>query len=234
MLINMFTLMSESGGFLFLPPTVGHQHISCRAVVGKFCFELGHSVWSWTFYSLGTFWQAHLWPWIILCSPLPPSCHNHTRLILSDLSFIPANQLPRCALFHHLLSRDSIIISLTLIPYFLLLPCISFLFFHLCPILLPPVAASGSTLTHPSARAQTNQSRVVLFRKDQKQLVSFHVYRFFLICLCCPICESCSPGTLNAYLTHSHLYLETIACLHDSVLISTQSMCCVSSMVAVK
>lgn len=71
------------------------------------------------------FWQAVPWPWIILCSPLPPSRHNHTCLILSNLSFILANQLLRCALFHHLLSCDSIIISLTPIPNSLPAPCIS-------------------------------------------------------------------------------------------------------------
>lgn len=32
-------------------------------------------------------------------SPLPPSHHNHTCLILSNLSFILANQLQRCTLF---------------------------------------------------------------------------------------------------------------------------------------
>lgn len=62
------------------------------------------------------FWQALLWPWIILCSPLRPSRHNHTCLILSNLSFILANQLLRCALFHHLLSCDSIIFSLIPTP----------------------------------------------------------------------------------------------------------------------
>ncbi len=57
------------------------------------------------------FWRGRLRAWIILCSPLPPSHHNHTCLIFSDLSFILANQLPCCTLFHHWLSYDSIIFS---------------------------------------------------------------------------------------------------------------------------
>lgn len=125
------------------------------------------------------FWQALLWPRIILCSPLPLplSRHNHTCLILSNLSSILANQLSCCALFHNFLSYPP--------------PCsypIFPLFLHLYLVVLSPVMASGSTLTRPSARAQTNQSRVVLFHKDQKQLVSSHVSRFFLVCPCCPIC----------------------------------------------
>lgn len=44
---------------------------------------------------------------------LPPGRHNHTCLILSNPSFILANQLLRCAPFRHLLSCDSIIFSLT-------------------------------------------------------------------------------------------------------------------------
>lgn len=63
------------------------------------------------------------------------------------------------------------------------------LFLHLYLLVLSPVMASGSTLTHPSARAQTNQSRVVLCHKDQKQLVSSHVSRFFLsACAATSVC----------------------------------------------
>ena len=86
------------------------------------------------------FWQALLWPWIILCSPLPPSRHNHTCLILSNLSFILANQLLRCALFHHLLSCDSIIFSLIPTPQPPQPPCsypIYPLFLHLYLVVLP-------------------------------------------------------------------------------------------------
>ena len=100
----------------------------------------------------------------------------------------------------------------------------------------PPVMASGSTLTRPSARAQTNQSRVVLFHKDQKQLVSSHVSRFFLVYLCRPIClprhadRECLPDFL--------IPLSMNYCL--SACTCSSSSCCqglthlVSSMVAIK
>lgn len=121
-----------------------------------------------------------------------------TRLILSNLSFILANQLLRCALFFHLLSCDSIIYSYPPTPPPALTSYSLFfsIFISLC---FPPVMASGSTLTRPSARAQTNQSRVVLFHKDQKQLVSSHVSCFLLVCLCCPICLPASsiPPSMN-------------------------------------
>lgn len=81
------------------------------------------------------FWQALVWPWIILCSPLPPGRHNHTCLILSNLSFTPANQLPRCALFLHLLSCDPVLFSLTLPPY-----PESPLFLHLYLVVLSPLS----------------------------------------------------------------------------------------------
>lgn len=71
----------------------------------------------------------------------------------------------KCILFTHLLPQ---------------LPALNPLFLHPCLLLLPLVMASGSTLTLPSARAQTNQSQAVLFHKDQKQLVSFHISCFFL------------------------------------------------------
>lgn len=87
-------------------------------------------------------------------------------------------------------------------PPLLLLPPFFPIFILFCSsplpillLLLLTVMASGSTLTPPSARVQTNQSRVVLFHKDQKQLVSSHVSRFFLVCLCCPICLPAYTGT---------------------------------------
>ena len=137
-----------------------------------------------TFYSPWPFGKASLRPWINHDSPLPPSHHNHTSNLI-NCSFSPVNQLRHCAPFHHLLSCDSIILSfpplppppepppLTLYSVFFSI----FIFFHF----ITPVIASGSTLTHPSARAQTNPSLVVLFHKDQKQLVSSHVSRFFLV-----------------------------------------------------
>lgn len=151
-----------------------------------------------TFYSCRPFGKLFRGPGLSSAPPLLPSRHNHTCLILSNLSFILANQLLRCALFHHLLSCDSIIFSLTPLPTPLPLhpppPTLTLYSLSFSPLSscsaspFPPVMASGSTLTRPSARAQTNQSRVVLFHKDQKQLVSSHVSRFFLVCLCCPIC----------------------------------------------
>lgn len=88
--------------------------------------------------------------------------------------------------FHHLLSCDSLILSLTPPPNPLLLPFTPSFFSIFISFSFLRVMASGSILTRPSARAQTNQSRVVLFHKDQKQLVSFHVSLFFLVCLCRP------------------------------------------------
>lgn len=124
----------------------------------------------------------------VLDYPLLPSPSQFviiTRLILSNLSSVLANQFLRCVLFHHLLSCDSIIFSLTLtLCSYPIFP----IFLHFYLVVLSLAMALGSTLTHPSARAQTNQSRVVLFHKDQKQLVSSHISRFFLVCLCCPIC----------------------------------------------
>lgn len=104
----------------------------------------------------------------------------------------------------------------------------------------PPVMASGSTLTRPSARAQTNQSRVVLFHKDQKQLVSSHVSRFFLVCLCCPICL---PGHTEITWVHECLPDFFIPLSMNYMLVcmtcSSSSRCqgpthLVSSMVAIK
>lgn len=68
-----------------------------------FPFSLS-TVWVWlhvypNILSTLAFWQALLWPWIIQRSALPPGRHNHTCLILSNLSFTPANQLLCCALF---------------------------------------------------------------------------------------------------------------------------------------
>lgn len=145
----------------------------------------------------------------------PPSRHNHTCLILSNLSFILANQLPRCALFQPLALLWFNYILPTLCSYSMF-P----LFLHLYLVVLPhplpfPVMASGSILTRPSARAQTNQSRVVLFHKDQKQLVSSHISRFFLVCLCCPICLP-SPR-MPAWLFSVFYIYELLFVLHDSL-----------------
>lgn len=73
-------------------------------------------------YSPSNFGKSLRQPWIILCSPLPPSCHNHTCLILSNLSFVLATQLQRCTLLHHWLSSDSIIFSLIRRPLLLFPP----------------------------------------------------------------------------------------------------------------
>lgn len=102
------------------------------------------------------FWQALLWPWIILCSPLPPSRHNHTCLILSNLSFILANQLLCCALFHHLHSCDSIIFSLAPFPTPLLWPHIP----SFCPSLsLSAFLCHGIRVNlDPSKRQGSNKS----------------------------------------------------------------------------
>lgn len=162
-------------------------------------------------YSPSNFGKSLRQRWIILCSPLPPSCHNHTCLILSNLSFVLATQLQRCTLLHHWLSSDSIIFSLIPAPScsFPLItsifsPSLSCRASSPCPSPgpLPPTAmTSGSTLTHPSARAQTNPSRVVLFHKDQKQLVSFHVSRFSPLPACAAhsvFLSVCLPACLVA------------------------------------
>lgn len=73
-------------------------------------------------YSPSNFGESLRQRWIILCSPLPPSCHNHTCLILSNLSFVLATQLQRCTLLHHWLSSDSIILSLIPRPLLLFPP----------------------------------------------------------------------------------------------------------------
>lgn len=73
-------------------------------------------------YSPSNFGKSLRQSWIILCSPLPPSCHNHTCLILSNLSFVLATQLQRCTLLHHWLSSDSIIFSLIRRPLLLFPP----------------------------------------------------------------------------------------------------------------
>lgn len=107
-----------------------------------------------TLYSPRPFGRVLLWPRIILCSPLPPSRHNHTCLILSNLSFILANQLLRCALFHHLLSCDSIIFSL-IPPH--PSPCSSPLFLHLYLVVLSPCHGIRVNLD-PSKRQGSNKS----------------------------------------------------------------------------
>lgn len=79
-------------------------------------------------YSPSNFGKSLRQRWIILCSPLPPSCHNHTCLILSNLSFVLATQLQRCTLLHHWLSSDSIIFSLIPRPLLLFPPLITSIF----------------------------------------------------------------------------------------------------------
>lgn len=137
--------------------------------------------------------------------------------------------------FNHLLScplPQSPPLALT--PY-------SLFFLHLYLFLLLSVVVSGSTLTRPSARAQTNQSRVVLFHKDQKQLVSSHVWLLFFVYL--------SRHHLSAW-SRRNLLWSMNACLtfHFSLAMNYRlsawlcnlSSCCrfvthlVSSMVAIK
>lgn len=164
------------------------------------------------------FWQALLWPWIILCSPLPPSRHNHTCLILSNLSFILANQLLRCTLFHHLLSCDSIIISLTPIPNSLLLPCI----FSVSPSLSCSAFPCHCIRVNldPSKRQGSNKSVSGCTLPQGSKTVSKFPYISLLSYL--PVLPYLSTWsrrnllqTMNACLTFSYLYLWTIACLHD-------------------
>lgn len=97
------------------------------------------------------------------------------------------------------------------------------LFLHLYLVVPPPAMASGSTLTRPSARAQTNQSRVVLFHKDQKQLVSFHVSHFFS---CLPVLPNPSTWShrnllkpVNGCLTVSYTDHSSFARLHDFIIL---------------
>lgn len=49
-------------------------------------FQLEHSlVWIHAYQNTlftQAFWQAFVWPWIILCSPLPPGHHNHTSNLI--------------------------------------------------------------------------------------------------------------------------------------------------------
>ena len=78
-----------------------------------------------------------------------------------------------------------------------------------------PVMASGSTLTRPSARAQTNQSRVVLFHKDQKQLVSSHVSRFF----------SCLPVLLHLSAWSHRNFSQVRECLPTYFIPLSMSYC---------
>lgn len=92
--------------------------------------------------------------------------YSHTSNLMKP-QLCPCHSAPCCVLFHHLLSCDSLVFSLTLCSH-----CIFPLSLHLYLVVLSPAMASGSTLTHPSARVQTNQCRVVLSHKDQKQLVS--------------------------------------------------------------
>lgn len=73
-----------------------HETKSCRVL----CFILS-TAWDGsmlikTFYPPRPFSKPCRGPGL---SPLPPSHHNHTCLILSNLSFILANQLQRCTLF---------------------------------------------------------------------------------------------------------------------------------------
>lgn len=89
-----------------------------------------------------------------------------------------------------------------------------FLPFLSCRASLPPTRTamtSGSTLTLPSARAQTNLSRVVLFHKDQKQLVSFHVSRFSPCLPVPPTLSTCLSACLTAH--NSTLLEHVCACL---------------------
>lgn len=174
--------------------------------------------------STQAFWQALLWPWIILCSPLPPSRHNHTCLILSNLSFILANQLLCCALFHHLLSCDSIIISLTPIPNSVLLSCTS------------SVSPSWSAFPchcirvnlDPSKRQGSNKSvSGCTLPQGSKTVSKFPCLSLLFYMPVLPHLSAWSRGnllqTMNACLTFSYLYLWITACLHDLVIIITLS-----------
>lgn len=115
-----------------------------------------------TFYSCRPFGKLFYSPGLSSAPPLPPSRHNHTCLILSNLSFILANQLLRCALFHHLLSHDSIIFSLTLpsTPTTRSDPIFP-LFLHLHLVLLLPSSSSCHGIRvnlDPSKRQGSNKS----------------------------------------------------------------------------
>lgn len=121
-------------------------------------------------YSPSNFGKSLRQCWIILCSPLPPSCHNHTCLILSNLSFVLATQLQRCTLLHHWLSSDSIIFSLILCSLLLFppdnLPFLSiFILLCLLPLPLPCSCSCPSLHCHdirvnldPSKRQGSNKS----------------------------------------------------------------------------
>lgn len=165
------------------------------------------------------FWQAFVRPWIILCSPLPPGRHNHTCLILSNLSFVLANQLPRCALIHHLLSCDSIIFSLT--PHPLLLPHI--------PSFSPSLSCCAFPChgirvnLDPSKRQGSNKSVSGCTLPQGSKTVSKFPCLSLLSCL--PVLPHLSTWShrnllksMIACLTFSYIHQWTIACLHDLII----------------
>lgn len=164
------------------------------------------------------FWRALLWPRIILCPPLPPSRHNHTCLILSNLSFIVANQLPRCALFHHLLPCDSIIFS----PPHPRPPALPVIFPHFSPSLSCCAFPCHGIRVNldPSKRQGSNKSVSGCTLPQGSKTVSKFPCLSLLSCLpVLPRLSAWSHGNLlqsmNACLTLSYLYLWIIARLHD-------------------